>query len=133
MFLKHNLYGLLWALLIMALCGIPGRDIPHVSFLELISFDKFVHAFIFFVLVILLIHGFGRQTSFPLLNKKPMLIAFILCVAYGGALELLQQAVFEERSADLYDFIANSFGVAVGTLSFKKIKTKILSRLKMFR
>jgi len=133
MFLRHNLYGLLWALIIMILCGIPGRDIPHVSFLELISFDKFVHASIFFVLVILFIRGFSRQTRFVTLNQNAMRIAVIICVVYGGVLELLQEAVFEERSADIYDFIANSFGVIVGALLFKKIDRNILSRLKMFR
>jgi VanZ family protein len=130
MFLKHNLYGLLWALVIMILCGIPGRDIPHVSFLELISFDKFVHASIFFLLAILFIRGFSKQHSFSLLQRKPSTLACIICIAYGGILELLQQAVFEERSADIYDFIANSFGVVMGVLLYNRIDKKILSRFK---
>jgi VanZ family protein len=130
MFLKHNLYGLLWALLILVLCGIPGRDIPHVSFLELLNFDKFVHASIFFVLVVLLINGFGKQSSIAAFHNFPAASAFIICVAYGGALELMQEAVFEERSADVYDFIANSFGCVVGLLLFKPVHKKILSRIK---
>jgi VanZ family protein len=133
MFLKHNLPGLLWALIILVLCGIPGRDIPHVSFLELLNFDKFVHASIFFVLVILLIHGFGKQTRFKSLQSKSALVAFILCVVYGGVLEVMQQAVFEERSADIYDFIANSFGATMGWLLYRQIHTHLLSRLNYFR
>lgn len=117
---------MLWALFILVLCGIPGRDIPHISFLELLSFDKFVHAGIFFVLVVLLIRGSVLQTRFNFLSQYSFSLSGSLCVLYGGVLELMQEAVFEERSADLYDFIANSFGVLVGMLFYNKIEQKIL-------
>lgn len=133
MFLKHNLYGLLWALVIMILCGIPGSDLPHSDFLELLNFDKFVHASIFFVLVILLINGFGRQSSFALLRESPMITAFVLAAAYGGIIEILQGAIFEERTADVFDFIANSFGACVGLLLYRQVYRHLLSRIKIFR
>ena len=31
-------------------------------------------------------------------------------MAYGGALEIMQGAYFENRSADIYDFVANTTG-----------------------
>ena len=111
MFLKHTKWALLWALLIVILCGIPGRDIPHISFLELLSFDKFVHAAIFFVLLFLTVRGFSVQTTFNVLHQSPKIIAFFICVAYGGLMEIMQGTIFEERSADVYDFIANSLDV----------------------
>ncbi len=115
-----------WALFILVLCGIPGRDIPHISFLELLSFDKFVHAGVFFVLILLTVRGSVLQTRFLFLSQYPIVISGLLCVLYGGILELLQDAVFEERSADLYDFIANSFGVLIGLILYDKIEQKIL-------
>lgn len=117
---------MLWALLILVLCGIPGRDIPHISFLELLSFDKFVHAGIFFVLIVFTIRGFLLQTTFHKIQQSPKLISFLICVTYGGALEIMQEAVFEERSADIYDFIANSFGCIVGLLLYTWTEKKIL-------
>ncbi|MBN8696524.1 MAG: VanZ family protein [Bacteroidetes bacterium] len=126
MFFKHIKWAMLWALFILVLCGIPGRDIPHISFLELLSFDKFVHAGVFFVLILLLIRGAVLQTQFTFLSQYSFLLSGSLCVLYGGVLELMQEAVFEERSADLYDFIANSFGVLVGMVCYKKIEQKIL-------
>lgn len=126
MFFKHIKWGLLWALLILILCGIPGRDIPHISFLELLSFDKFVHAGIFFVLVVLVIRGFELQTTFSFLQKNAKSIACTLCISYGGLLELMQEAVFEERSADVYDFIANSFGCLLGLFLYRWIINKNL-------
>lgn len=126
MFLKHIKWAMLWALFILILCGIPGRDIPHISFLELLSFDKFVHAGVFFVLILLTVRGSALQTRFSFLSQYPNVISGLLCVLYGGILELLQDAVFEERSADLYDFIANSFGVLIGLMFYSKLEQRIL-------
>jgi len=128
MFLKHLKWAMLWALLILVLCGIHGRDIPHISFLELLSFDKFVHAGIFFVLIVLTIRGFLLQTTFDKIKHSPKVISLLICVSYGGLLELMQSAVFEERSADVYDFVANSFGCLVGLLLYTWIEKIILIR-----
>ena len=111
-FIKNFLPAVLWALLILILCGIPGKDIPHVSFLELLNFDKFVHAFIFFVLILLFMRGIHLQS----LNKKFAIYALSFCIAYGGLLEIMQGAIFIERTADVYDFAANSFGSIMGFL-----------------
>lgn len=129
MFFKYTKWAILWALFILILCGIPGRDIPHISFLELLSFDKFVHAGIFFVLILLTIRGFVLQTDFPLLQRFPQVIALVLCVLYGGSLEIMQGTLFEERTADVYDFIANSFGAIFGLMVYNPIQNKVLVRL----
>lgn len=129
MFLKYNKWSLLWATIILILCGIPGRDIPHISFLELLSFDKFVHASIFFVLVLLTIRGFKMQTRFHLLHQFPDFTAVVICVVYGGLLEVMQGTLFVERSADIYDFIANSFGCLMAWLLYGKLEKNVLAKL----
>jgi VanZ family protein len=118
MFWKYNWLVLVWALFIMALCGMPGKDIPHFSWLEALSFDKWVHAGIFFVLTILGIRGLKRQHTFQAIRNTSAWITVIWCILYGGVLELLQEVVFEDRSADLYDFIANTFGVVIAFFSY---------------
>jgi glycopeptide antibiotics resistance protein len=128
MFLKHNRYGLLWALLILILCGIPGKDLPHSDFLDLLNFDKLVHAGIFFVQVVMLIHGFRKQTAFAFLGRHAGIIATALSVIYGGLMELMQGALFSDRSPDINDFIANSFGCVAGWMVFNIINRKILSK-----
>ena len=69
MFFKHNLRALLWALLILILCGIPGKDLPDLSFWESLSFDKIFHFILFFILVIFMIRGFKNQNTFFFLKK----------------------------------------------------------------
>jgi VanZ family protein len=129
MFLKHTKWAMLWALLILILCGIPGKDIPHISFLELLSFDKLVHAGIFFVLVLLAIRGFLLQSTITFLQANARVLAVVFCIVYGGLLEIMQGTLFQERSADVFDFIANSFGVIVGLMMYTNIENKILKHL----
>src|SRR3990172_1796044 len=124
MFLKHNKWALLWAMLIFVLCMIPGSDLPKISWLENFGFDKFVHAGLFFVLASLLARGFSKHKK----ARSPKIITLIICVVYGGLLELLQGALFVERTADIYDFIANSLGSALGLLLFNTVNEKILSK-----
>lgn len=122
---KYAILPITWAILIAVLCGIPGRDIPHISFLEIISFDKFVHAGIFFVLLILWLRVFSKKGT---LNNKIKILLLLAGVTYGIVLELLQGAVFIERSADVFDVFANTFGCVLAILLFNKIKQiKILS------
>ena len=120
---------MLWALIILILCGIPGRDIPHISFLELLSFDKWVHAGIFFVLILLTIQGFLLQKNIVFVSQYAKALALLICVLYGGALELMQEAIFEQRSADIYDFIANSVGCLMGLSLYNKIEKKVLYKI----
>jgi glycopeptide antibiotics resistance protein len=128
MFLKHLKWAILWALFILILCGMPGRDIPHISFLELLSFDKFVHASLFFVLLLLMIRGFLLQTTFVKLQLNAKRNALIIGVLYGGLIEILQGLVFIERSADIFDFFANSFGAICAVLLYPRLEKLILKK-----
>lgn len=128
MFLRYTRYPLLWALLIFILCLFPGKYIPSVWWLELLSVDKLVHSGLFFVLVVLMTRGFTLQLSFVYLQKLPLFTSFYLSVIYGGGLEIMQGMLFIGRTADVYDFIANAFGCVVALVFFSRIERKILSR-----
>lgn len=109
--------SILWALVIFGLCSMPGRFIPSVSWLELLSFDKWVHAGIFFMLLTL----FGISVTAHRQNKNLVYLYFILSVLYGGALEIMQATVFIDRSADWIDMVANSFGCLIALLLNRRI------------
>lgn len=128
MFFYYTRWSFLWALVILILCGIPGRDIPHISFLELLSFDKFVHAGIFYVLVLLAIRGLKLQYRFAKLQRRPERYAVPTAILYGGLLEIMQGTLFSERSADVFDFIANGFGCILAWISYSKIEKLVLSK-----
>ena len=111
MFLRAVFPALVWTIVIFLLCSFPGDAIPSISWLELLSFDKWVHFGIFFLLQLLWMRGFCIQNKFPLLKKYFTIIALLICIPYGAALEMMQKFIFLSRSGDILDFIANSCGV----------------------
>ena len=119
--LKYSLlFAISWTLIIFILCCTPGRFIPTNNWLELLSFDKFVHASIFFVLTSLwLIYGLHSGK----LTNSIIVLIISANIAYGGLLEIMQATVFSQRSGDWFDFIANSFGCLMGFWFFKKKKS----------
>lgn len=111
-------FAFLWATIIFALCATPGQFIPSANWLELLSFDKWVHATMFFILCSLLFLVILKYD----LSKLWMIVFFVSGVLYGGLLEIMQAKCFTNRSADWQDFVANSFGCVVAILVFKKLK-----------
>ncbi len=105
--MKYLAPAFLWALVILWLCAIPGQDIPDW---KLLSFDKTGHAAIFFILTLLLFWGFFKQKKETFFHKQFLILSIVIAVIYGGSTELMQQYWFENRTADLLDFLANSIG-----------------------
>ena len=113
----NKMPAIMWAFFIAILCGIPGKNLPSANWLELISFDKFVHASLFFVLNYL-----SNKDWNPLNTKVKYFTISLICIAYGGIIELLQASMFKDRSADILDFIANSVGVIIAFFFISKKK-----------
>ncbi|MBI2721811.1 MAG: VanZ family protein [Bacteroidetes bacterium] len=105
-------------MVIFGLCATPGQYIPSLSWLELLSFDKLVHASIFFILVVLILIVCIKYT----LSLRRVIFYVALCIFYGGLLEWMQANLFSNRSGDALDFIANTFGCLAGCFFYKKLK-----------
>ncbi len=112
-------FAVAWSIFILILCSTPGHYIPTTNWLELLSFDKLVHASIFFVLVILWLIVLIK---YNLINTFSICITIALCITYGGVLEIMQAQLFSQRSGDWLDFIANSIGCIVALIWFVKSK-----------
>ena len=121
--MKHFLPAIIWFVFIFIACAMPGKDVPYSSLLELLALDKWVHATIFFVLVVLLMRG--MIFTYPrAAHRTVALFALAIAIPYGGLLEIMQGAFFADRSADPYDFIANSFGAACGVLLYRRLAAR---------
>lgn len=112
------LFSITWALIIFVLCATPGQFIPSANWLDLLSFDKFVHASMFFILSTLFFIAAIKHKQ----SNTVLLSLFLLAVSYGGLLEIMQANYFSHRSGDWLDFIANSFGCIVAAAFIKKMK-----------
>jgi len=118
-FKKSIWFSISWTLIIFILCCTPGKYIPTSNWLELLSFDKFVHASIFFILCIL---WFSALIFKKRVNNRYITATLISCVSYGGLLEIMQATIFSQRSGDWFDFIANTFGCLLALCFFWKKK-----------
>ena len=117
--IKYSLLSaILWTLIIFVLCCTPGQYIPTTNWLELLSFDKFVHLSIFFGLVFLWLLAINQIKTRTKSLKYTILISAII---YGGLLELMQANIFSHRSGDWFDFIANTAGCILAYWFFDRI------------
>src|SRR5437868_4460161 len=114
MFLKKMWPALVWALLILALCGLPGSAIPELTFLDWLKPDKIVHLVLFGVLSFLLIKGLNGLDFSSLWAQYPKTISIIFSSLYGVLVEILQEYFFEDRHGDVFDALADAVGAFIG-------------------
>ncbi len=116
--LKYSLsLSVIWALIILGLCSMPGQHIPSFNFLEMLAFDKWVHAGMFFVLCSLIFFYLLQKNS----SKNKINVFFALSILYGCSLEIMQGTLFSNRSADWNDIIANSVGCVFSLMFYRKL------------
>jgi len=127
MFWRSTWPAFVWALIVLILCGIPGNDLPKLTFLEWLNPDKIVHLILFGTQSFLLIHGFQKQISYSFLNRNSISASIIITVLFGCLVEVLQDQIFINRSGDFRDAIANAIGAFTGWWFYrKKFKVKTL-------
>ena len=109
-----------WAAIIFILSAIPGDTINIPAFWNA---DKFAHIFVYFILAILILFSLiWSQRSISFIESA--ILTFLVTIAYGGVIEILQQYVFINRDGDFLDFIANSIGAALGVTAMLYYKKK---------
>jgi VanZ family protein len=113
-----------WSGFILLCCGLPGSDFPDMSKWRIFSFDKFIHALLFLFLVFFSISGLKKQYAYKILKYNAIKVSMAWAVLLGIGSEILQGYVFIERSADLYDVLANMVGAVLGLVVFYLIYGK---------
>lgn len=124
MFLRHNLFWVIWTVIILFLSLTPGNEIPVFNW-KIVPFDVIVHLAVYAVLSHSMLVGFNKQRDFSYLRKKATIIVIGVTALLGLLLELMQIAV-EGRYFDVKDIIANTLGVLIGVLAFKIIYKNIV-------
>jgi len=124
-FLKYNLWAILWGLFIILLLTLPGKVFPKLPvFIDLFQPDKLVHLFIFGVYAVLQIRGFRMQDTFPGAKKHAVLITLIIGFILGAGTELLQHYWIPMRTGSIYDLLSDMAGCFLGWLVAGKLKIK---------
>lgn len=114
--LKYHRLTVLWALFVLVMCNIDMGGIGG-SGLFFPGFDKLTHCGFFFVLVVFWANGQIRQQNHIHLTYKAALTITLLCIAFGGLIELLQLYIFTWRSGEWPDLFADTVGACMATFS----------------
>lgn len=112
----------IWAVLIFIGSALSGDTLNGVKLINIPGFDKLIHFTWYLFLFLFIAAGTYKQQG--KLSVLFAVIILILCIGYGGMLELLQGSVFTKRSEDLYDFIANGSGAIVASIIFSFLYQK---------
>ena len=116
MFLSKNKYGIVWTLLILQLCLMPGENLPSTSFLSFKGADKLLHFTLYFVLLIFVGRGLVNYFDSSYSSNRIIVIAFLYCLFLGVGIEFLQSIFVPGRSGDFFDVLANATGASVGVV-----------------
>ena len=110
---KLFIISLIWAILILVLCGIPGGSLPRGPIFNIPNLDKFVHAGLYFPLAFFLGAEFDLSKK-NILRLAGALLTMLIVALYGGLIEFLQKTIFINRTADIVDFLADVIGGLAG-------------------
>ncbi|MDD3627989.1 MAG: VanZ family protein [bacterium] len=111
-FYIYHLPFILYLILIFVLSSIPGDNLPEVGF-ELN--DKFIHAGIYFIAFLLSYLSFANIEKPSFISKNPLALSLIITILYGLSDEF-HQALVPNRSAEVYDFLADVGGSMLGMI-----------------
>lgn len=98
-----------WAVAIVAVCSIPGTDLPE---LDIQFLDKAAHFAMFAVLAWLWL---GVLTMSPASNYVAVVVVGSI---FGGLTEIYQGILPWERTPDILDVAANTLGLLGGCVAY---------------
>jgi glycopeptide antibiotics resistance protein len=109
---------MLWATVILLLTLLPAASMPEVPSWELISVPTLAHAIVFFILSVLVLRGFTKQSQFPALCRQAALLTLTGSFLFGACIEGLQMMLNWGRQGDPLDVISNSIGTVSGVAAY---------------
>ena len=115
----RNIYpGVFCAVVILLLTGLPGSYLPKTK--PVIGLDKIAHLIMYFGFTFLSLWGYRKpyqDKGFPF-QKKAIIIALLISIAFGALTEVMQENFIPGRVGSLFDWIADTIGSLLGALFF---------------
>jgi len=105
--------AIVWLLIVTTLLCIPGSRLPKIGWGDKIWLDKWIHIFLFFVLVFFWCRAY-LNTHLSIAVKKIFIMITVFSVIYGIGMEVVQHYFIPFRSFDIGDMIADAIGSIAG-------------------
>jgi glycopeptide antibiotics resistance protein len=109
-----------WAAVILYVCLIRISEVPTI---KIANFDKYIHAFFYFVFSTLWF--FALRLYFKKWSRNQVLgVVFLMSLLFGIAIELFQAFFTTYRSGDIADVFANTAGTLLALVSISILVKK---------
>lgn len=123
---KHfRIASIIWILLVTYASLSTPSSIPKAGWLSFEHADKLVHFCMYFGMTFWVF--FSTETRAGL---QQVVLSLLLCISYGGLMEIAQSTFTMNRQADWLDFGANSFG-AFAFICISSWTRSIMQRLSL--
>ena len=109
----YRILAIVWTILTLYLSLISARSASKFDLLDFVGFDKLAH------LSFYTIFSFLWAMSLRDTNTNKNFVLFF-SVSFGILMEICQFYLFNGRSFELYDILANIIGSFLGVILFKK-------------
>ena len=110
---RYKTLTILWILVILILTFTPGPNIPPLPQWNLISFDTFVHATVFGILVFLMTNTFQRKKARDIFFNYPIVTSVLISTVFGVLIEIFQPYV-PGRTFSYQDMVSDTIGAVLG-------------------
>ncbi len=98
-----------WSIVILVLSFMSGKSFPSSDWMDWFKLDKWIHAFLYFTLFLLLYVPIDTRRLSK--HRQVVLACIGYCLFLGVFTEAVQAFILTDRSGDLPDLIANTMGV----------------------
>lgn len=115
--INKRLLFIVYMLLVSIVSLLPSYDVPEVSSIP--HFDKLVHFGMYALFSFLILWAWPEQ-----FKGKKQILPFLIVVAYGFFMELMQRYTNLGRTYDLRDELADCLGFFPGWLFWRWIRDK---------
>jgi len=117
----------IWAVIILIVSGLPGESLPNPGVFWFPHLDKFVHMGLYFPLAFFLIAEFALSKN-TFLKKFGIIVTLMIVFLYGGSIELAQEHLFVDRSAEWGDLLSDIIGGSLGISFYYLIGRRLFRR-----
>ena len=117
-FTRNSYPGVVCALVILVLTGLPGSCIPKVK--PALGLDKVVHLLMYAAFAFLTLWGYRKpfMENGKVYQSKALWITLAISFVFGALTEVMQETLVPGRVGSVYDWIADVIGSILGATVF---------------
>ena len=115
---RHFYPGVLCAVIILILTGLPGSCFPRVN--PQFNLDKVAHVLMYLGFAVSCLWGYREEfcERGKRYQKNIIHIVIFISIVYGALTEVMQEFIVPMRCGSVYDWIADVVGTFIGVVGF---------------